>query len=213
MGFSNIEADGLWLLQDFVAGQLLIDTTWMGNYTVIGTLAAHFNSIFSDFDSKSLKNHIIDWAECLNCDLAETIPTKVRDIISSAPYDRATVIHGDLNFANIIVSGKHEHLYVIDFDNSGLGLPEQELALSLLYENTSSECFLKSRDDLIQSYKSTGGHLDLELLDAYIITAPIYAAIHAISKKKTTLLTTSIHLKEGCISQVNDRLNVINSFT
>ena len=206
--FYNHDENCLWTLQAYLDATPLLETEWRNHYAIIGKFAATYHSVLRKSDFTGLVNHVVGWADRMHEEITGTLPERYLHAIFTADVGRAQTIHGDLNFANLMLSDNQKQLYVIDHDNSGLGLVEQELAIVLLYENRGQEAFLASRQSLISSYQNEGLSLSIPLLDAYTVTAPIYASMEAMRKKHQHPLN-SLYAKQACLRQVHDRVDAL----
>lgn len=84
-----------------------------------------------------------------------------------------SLIHADLHSYNLLVNGTR--LYAIDFDDSGFGWHQYELAVSLFHCRDSPH-FEKFRDALLSGYRS-----ERALDDAAVELLPMFLLIRALA--------------------------------
>ena len=201
-------ASELCVLREYVAGAPLFDRTESQDFSTIGAFAWHLHASLGESHDGRLPNYLVAWSEALKGEAMADVPAHLVHRMATAPSARACVIHGDLNAMNLILTEDGQELFAIDFDKAGIGFPEQELALALLYENRGRAHFVAARDALIEAYLGEGGVLDRELLDAYIVTAPLFVFMAGARQQHQSTLGKQV--SDACLSQMRDRLESIN---
>jgi len=198
-------ASGFVTLREYTKGESLYLSAGKQHFTMLGAFIYHFHHKLVIKVHYALRNILQEWITSLSSDVCAEVPASVIQRIAYTVPTSYKVIHGDLNSTNLIFDQDTMDVYAIDFDNLGIGLPEQELALALLNENRGAEQFQVSKQQLVSAYQAEGGHLDLDLLDAFIITAPAYVLATETRKQGKV---PGMLVVDRCRSQIQDRLKV-----
>lgn len=199
---------GFVTLKDYVPGDNIYLSQGKQDFAMLGAFAYHFHEKLAVQADYCLRNLLAEWMLAMNSEVCAEIPVSILNTIATANTAGSSIIHGDLNATNIILNQACMDIYAIDFDNLGIGLPEQELALALLYENRGEAFFKDSKQQLISAYQAEGGSIDTNLLNAFIVTAPVYVFNCEMKKQGQT---PGMLMMDKCRSQIQDRLKLCYS--
>ncbi len=206
---TEVHGGSLFVVRDFVPGGALAECERYPVAPITGAFAASFHKKLSSQRGQVLHNHVSSWVNSLNSAIAKRVPSSLVNYFLENLDFPFSVIHGDLNATNLLVSENGEEIFAIDFESVGIGLPEQELSLILVSQYSVAKEMHHARQSLVENYTSHGGMIDEKLLDACIATAPVY--IYYISQARNQWdMNTSSFFRQTCLMRIRNSLEAIS---
>lgn len=213
--------DESWLVTEFIEGQLLINATLPLNTKIAQTLAlaVKLHSIpitaaleFEILDIKAVIAALIEQVKCANAEKVsiepkssdgdefnsyQSITQRAMDLASQNQHDALALIHGDLNFTNVIYQSTGSLL--IDFESCSIAPIGYELAMFCAVNLIPLDLV----DDICAQYSklSTGClSINTEVVTRYLVQAAIINALWYLAEFRER--QSSIY-KQKAIEQFN----------
>ena len=169
-------SESVWSIREYLSGESWLNkfqTSLPAGYFQLGLLSARIHRVQPVQLTDSLNQH---WIITLNKALSTNpqLASLIQLFNNHMKDCQTALLHGDLHLGNIIETEIGPKC--IDFDESGIGAPEMDLAIALAYVNTDLEEFSACREQLLKGYVLKGGSINKPFLNVCTVLAPLYVS-------------------------------------